>query len=204
MTTTLAEKSVEQPHVDVPISSSNIIVDIAGVTDTQSEKVQSRRFKEPLFGPSIVQVTHSRSKKKSTEILGKETIIILDREEAQVIMGESEANIPGAQDAGKEKEQPEENPNEATTLAIMDSSEYQTPPAKESPNVSRWLGASISKKQNIVPISVPMEDMVSKCLGKTHKSKKLKVEAMLEVDENIGHWVVEVARPISDKDLECY
>lgn len=117
-------------------------------------------------------------------------------------MVEPVADIPATQDANKQKEQPEDNPNQATTLAIMDSSEYQTPPAKESPNVSRWLGASISKKQNVVPINVPIEDMVSRCLRKMSKSKRLKVEAMLEVDENTGHWVAEMAKPISDKDPE--
>lgn len=54
-----------------------------------------------------------------------------------MIMGESEANIHVAQDKGKEKEQPEESPSQVTTLATMDSSEYQMPPAKESLNVSR-------------------------------------------------------------------
>lgn len=43
---------------------------------------------------------------------------------------------------------------------------------------------------------------MSKCLRKTPESKKLKEEAMLEVDENTGHWVAEVARPILDKDPE--
>lgn len=34
------------------------------------------------------------------------------------------------------------------------------------------------------------------------KPKRLKVEAMLEVDDNTRHWVAEMAKPISDKDLE--
>lgn len=47
-----------------------------------------------------------------------------------------------------------------------------------------------------------MEDMVSKCLGKISKPKKLKTEAMMEVDDETGHWVAEIAKPISDKGPE--
>lgn len=198
LTTTLVEKLVKQPHTTAQtlISSSDIVVDIAGATDTKSEKVQTKRFKESLFGSSSVRVTRSKNKKKSKEPRGEEAIIILDSEEAQVIMGEPEVDIPTIQDADKQKEQLEDNLNQVATLAIMDSSDYQMPPVKESPNVSRWLGASINKKRNVVPISVPIEYMVSRCLEKTSKSKRLKEKAMLEVDENTGHWVVEMAKPI--------
>lgn len=88
-------------------------------------------------------------------------------------------------------------------LTIIDPRDAQTPPlSKETSSTSRWLGDSISKKHYIVPITILMEDMVSKFLGKIFKPKKLKTQAMVEVDEAIGHWVAKVAKPISARDLE--
>lgn len=126
LTTTSVEKLVEQPHTAAQtlISSSDIIIDIAGATDMQSEKVQTKRFKESLFGSSSVWVTRSRNKKKSKEPTREEAIIILDSEEAQVIMGETVADFPATRDVDKQKEQPEDNLNQVATLAIMDSSNY--------------------------------------------------------------------------------
>lgn len=47
-----------------------------------------------------------------------------------------------------------------------------------------------------------MEDMVSKCLGKTPKSKKLKTTSRVDFDPDTRNWVVEVAYPLTDKEVE--
>lgn len=52
------------------------------------------------------------------------------------------------------------------------------------------------------PITIPMEDMVSKCLGKVSKPKKLKTQIIFEVDEASGHWIAEIAKPIPDRDSD--
>jgi hypothetical protein len=44
----------------------------------------------------------------------------------------------------------------------------------------------MSKKRIIVLVTLPMGDMVRKCLGKTPKAKKEKIETMLNIDENTG------------------
>lgn len=99
---------------------------------------------------------------------------------------------------GKE---PEGEPNPMSTLTIIDSLDAQTPPpSKENLSTPRWLGASIGKKRNVVPIIIPMEDMVRKCLGKVSKPKNLKMQVMMEVDKATGHWVAKVAKPISGRD----
>lgn len=72
--------------------------------------------------------------------------------------------------------------------------------SKELTLAPKWLNDSISRKRNVVPISVSMEDAVSKCLGRSVKPKKLKTESMIDFDENTKHWIVDIARPWPNKD----
>lgn len=120
-------------------------------------------------------------------------------EETQVAMDEQVSNNPSVQDAEQRKDL-KKNPNPMSTMPVVDPPDYQTTPPKETSNISRQLGASIGKKHSVVPITIPMEDMVSKCLGKISKPKKLKTKAMMEVDDETRHWVAKVAKPILDKD----
>lgn len=74
------------------------------------------------------------------------------------------------------------------TLVIVTSPDAQTtPPPKEPAIAPRWLEAAIGKKRSVVSVTIPIEDMVSRCLGKTSKPKKLKTQAMLDVDDTTGH-----------------
>lgn len=86
-------------------------------------------------------------------------------------------------------------------MVVVITSQQPSPP-KEMSIVPKWLSTSLSKKQNVIPISIPMEYMVSKYLGRTSNSKKLKTEAMIDVDDQTGHWVVEESQPPMDKDVE--
>lgn len=72
--------------------------------------------------------------------------------------------------------------------------------SKELTLKSKWLSDSIIEKRNVVPISVSMEDAVSKCLGRSTKPKKLKTEEMIDFDESTKHWTTNIARPESNKD----
>lgn len=47
-----------------------------------------------------------------------------------------------------------------------------------------------------------MGDMVSKCLGKTPKTKRPKIETMLKFDDEIGQWVIEDMEPTIEKSIE--
>lgn len=73
--------------------------------------------------------------------------------------------------------------------------------SKELTLAPKWLSDSITKKKNVVPILVSMEDAVSKCLGRATKPKKLKIEAMIDFDENTKHWTADIARPKPNKDV---
>lgn len=102
-----------------PISSSDIIIDIAGAIDQKIKKVQTGRLKESLLGSSSIQVTCSKSKKKKREPAIEQTIIVLDpSEETQVTMDELVLDAPMTQDVDKGKK-PEENPDSMTNLTIM-------------------------------------------------------------------------------------
>lgn len=89
------------------------------------------------------------------------------------------------------------------TLVIVTSPDVQTtPPPKEPTNALRWLEATLGKKQSVVLVTIPMEDMVNRCLGKASNPKKLKMQAMLELYEAAGHWMAEIAKPILGKDAD--
>lgn len=66
-----------------------------------------------------------------------------------------------------------------------------------------WLDNMLgSKKRNIVPASITMEDMVSKCLGKTPKPKKSKTVSKNDFDVDSGDWVAKIAHPLTDAKIE--
>ena len=76
-----------------------------------------------------------------------------------------------------------------TTLSVMALSSslvLQTPPPKDNHDVPNWFELSVSKKRSLVPVTLPVGDMVSKCLGKTPKTKRPKIETMLNIDDQIG------------------
>lgn len=102
-------------------------------------------------------------------------------------------------DTSKEEESQHDPMN---TMVIVTSPDVQTtPPPKEPAKAPRWLDAIVGKKQSVVPVMIPMEDMVSRCLGKASKPKKLKTQTtMLDVDEATRHQMTEIAKPIPGKD----
>lgn len=61
-------------------------------------------------------------------------------------------------------------------MVVRDGKETGTDPNKpQVPSRKVWLEKMLSsKKRNIISASIPVEDMVSKCLGKTPKAKKSK------------------------------
>ena len=71
---------------------------------------------------------------------------------------------------------------------------------EKTPITPKWLEMSIAKKRSITPLYLPIDDLVSKCLGMSSKTKKLKNESMLEFDKDIGHWLEEIANLFQDKD----
>ena len=53
----------------------------------------------------------------------------------------------------------------------------------------------MEKKRSIVPISMPIDDLVSKCLGKTPKVKKARTESRINFDKASRRWTTEIATP---------
>lgn len=76
-----------------------------------------------------------------------------------------------------------------TDNAMMSTSGGPLPMQSKDLTVApKWLSDSITKKRNVVPISMLMEDVMSKCLGRATKTKRLKVETMIILmrAQNIG------------------
>lgn len=58
--------------------------------------------------------------------------------------------------------------------------------------------SSVNKRKNIVPIALPIGDVVSKYVTKTPHPKRAKAMTRLEIDDKIGKWIVEVSNPKVD------
>ena len=72
---------------------------------------------------------------------------------------------------------------------------------KFSPSINKelatpkWLENSIEKKRSIVPLSMPIDDLVRKCLGKTSKVKRTRTKSRIQFDKKSGHWFAKIAMP---------
>lgn len=183
------------------LPSSNVVVDIASERKQRMEKTKNTSLGESFMGLASAHVTRSHSRKSNQKTLASSLVVELDsKEETQETMDAQMQDQPllDVVDSGKEIMQLEDFGN---TMVVVTSNQ-QSPLPKETSTTPKWLSGSLTKKRNVIPISIPMEDMVSKCLGRTSKSKRLKTKTMIDVDEQTGHWVVEVARPPADKETE--
>ena len=68
------------------------------------------------------------------------------------------------------------------SLALVKSS-YATGKDQSTP---KWLETSIEKKRSIVPISMRINDLVSRCLGKTPKVKRVRTKTRINFDKKLG------------------
>lgn len=171
-----------------PIFATNKITDIVGVSKLFVEKILPRRSGRSSSSPTATRVTRSRSKKKSSNHVLQWVVVDLDpSEEPEQIMDPQDHSEPQIQ---------EEDTNEGVgtrqdpmnALVIFTSPDTQvTLPPKGSTNAPRWLEATIGKKRSVVSVTIPLEDMVSKCLGKASNPKKIITQAMLDVDDTTGH-----------------
>lgn len=94
-----------------------------------------------------------------------------------------------------------ERANDLSLMALSSSPIVQNPP-KDSPFVPNWFNLSVRKKRSIVPVTLPMGDMVRKFLGKTPKTKREKIKIVLNIDKNTGEWIGEVMKLATDKILD--
>ena len=62
-----------------------------------------------------------------------------------------------------------------------------SPPADKGLVTPKWLETSIERKWSMVPLSMPIDDLVSKCLGRTSKVKKDRTESRIKYEKNLGH-----------------
>ena len=44
-------------------------------------------------------------------------------------------------------------------------------------------------------LSMPIDDLVSKCLGKTSKVKRARTESRIQFDKSSGHWSTKIGMP---------
>lgn len=84
-------------------------------------------------------------------------------------------------------------PDTQNLLVTLVKSSHVTEKDQGTP---KWLETSIERKRSIVPISMPIDDLVSKCLSKTPKVKKARTEMRINFDKNSGRWAAEIATPL--------
>lgn len=115
----------------LPISTANKIVDVAGGTKPVQE-IQPIKSKRSLLSSSPVRVTRARSKKKCKELAMSQIVVDLDpSEEVKIIMEQQELYETPTQDMDTGKE-PKGELNPMSTLTIINSLSTQSiPPSKE-------------------------------------------------------------------------
>lgn len=86
-------------------------------------------------------------------------------------------------------------------MSLSPTPTLQTPPSKDNHPVPNWFELCMSKKRSLVPTTLPVKDLVRKCLGKTPKTKRPKIEAILNIDDEIGQWVAKVMKPTTGKSI---
>lgn len=91
--------------------------------------------------------------------------------------------------------------NVDTTLVVRDQQEVEIGSNKSLTTLRpTWLENTLTnKKMNIVPIYIPVDDMVSKCLGKVSKAKRLKTVSKIDFDEDTGNWTAQIAPQKTDE-----
>ena len=59
--------------------------------------------------------------------------------------------------------------------------------ANKEPITPKWLETSVERKWSMVPLSMPIDDLVSKCLGRTSEVKKDRTESRIKFDKSSRH-----------------
>lgn len=63
-------------------------------------------------------------------------------------------------------------------MSLSPTSTLQTSPSKDNHPMPNWFELFLRKKRSLVPATLPVEDLVRKCLGKTSKTKRPKIETL--------------------------
>lgn len=87
------------------------------------------------------------------------------------------------------------------TMSLNSTPTLQTPPSKDNHLVPYWFQLSVSKKRSLVLVTLPVKDLFRKCLGKTPKTKRSRIETIINIDDETWQWVVEVMKPTSRKRI---
>ena len=78
-----------------------------------------------------------------------------------------------------------------------------SPTTNKEPTTPKWLEKSVERKWSLVPLSMPIDDLVSKCLGRASKAKKARTESRIQFDKNSGHWSAEIAMPLEESPKDA-
>lgn len=105
----------------------------------------------------------------------KQVVVDLDpSEEIEETMDPHNLDEPEMQEMDTSKKE-ERRQDPMNTMVVVTSPDIKiTPPPKDPTSAPGWLEVAVGKKWSVVLITIPMEDMVSRCLAKASKSKKLK------------------------------
>lgn len=184
----------------------NKISIVTNIPVSDAGKVQGKiKEEKPSIGVEFLvvgRVTRSRSK-KGFKPLTSHLILDLDPEEtlskmtspvseAHKLLIDIDTIFQHSETLEVQSHVGHTTPRSSAGFSSMSSEELTLAP--------KWQNDSISRKRNVVPILVSMEDTVSKCLGRSMKPKKLKTKSMIDFDENTKHWTTDITRPEPNKD----
>lgn len=147
-----------------------------------------------------VRVTCSRTKSKRRSSPLETVVVDLEMDALEDNPGSEQQNLNDEETSQEEQETFQVD----SIMVIRDEKDAGTDFGKTPVSTGPvWLDNMLgSKKRNIVPTSIPIEDMVSKCLGKTPKAKKSKTVSKIDFDVDIKKWVAEIAHPLIDAKIE--
>lgn len=66
----------------------------------------------------------------------------------------------------------------------------------------KWLENFVEKKRSMVPLSMLIDDLVNKCLGKSPKVKKAMTKARINFHKNSRCWSAKIATPPDGSSCE--
>lgn len=147
-----------------------------------------------------VRVTCSKARSKRNPLSPDTVVVDLEMDSIQDNPGSKQQNL---EDDDTNQQEPETFQVDST---IIIRNEKDVGIASEKILASTgpvWLDNMLgNKKRNIILASIPIEDMVSKCLGKTPKARKSKTMSKIDFDVDNGNWVAEIAHPLTDAKIE--
>ena len=113
-------------------------------------------------------MTHSSTRKTLSN--KRKDIVTIDLD---LIEAKFDYEQPMVDNVLEPQKSPENTDNQEGNLALTNFS----PSASKEPVTPKWLETYVERKRSMVPLSMPIDNLVSKCLGRASKVKKARTES---------------------------